>query len=793
MFSPIVSKTTIAMGNYQSLFYGLIWLSVLTTSLTANAQLQLDAERIVVKNETLINTDQLEFSPVFYKNGIVFISTRHEGLLNEVEDTRINLNTMSIYRSKRDAQGILQAAQPLGGDLISTLHEGPVSFDPTAETIYFTRNDTDRKAEKDGLVKLRIYSSTKDSSGGTWGNVELLSLNIEEYNAAHPSLSVDGDKLYYASDREDGFGGMDIYVVERVGDDWGTPRNLGPSVNTAANEVFPFIHVDGTLYFSSNGHAGQGGLDIYLSRESNGAWSRAANVGNTFNTDYDDFGMVVDRDNRNGYFSSNRPGGLGADDIYSFHVESSEPIQIAGAGNQNGQIALKVMDANGNPLPDAVISYLNLDEIILSSVDSDEIVRLGVGEDGNELVFKLDDAEQTNKGLTNVQGKYDLQLKDGRYVLKIAKNGYLPQQFTFDSNNLPEDLMVNLQTAVDCVPFAGSILNNQNNRPISGATITVRDNDTGEEITITSDARGQYDYCLKCNKSYTVLATKSGVTSAAGQVSTKDKRCDKSLKLGTALYLDGAALGDAPIAAGTVINLEHIYYNFDDASLRPDARKDLDMAVEFLKMYPNVNVELGAHTDARGSNSYNQRLSQRRADNAVDYIISRGIAVNRIVARGYGEGRLKNDCTDSARCPETAHQQNRRTEITILNGDGSIAASSYARPVNDRASNGSSRGSSGRISSSPVVRDSEYSNQSYMVIAGTFRNSVNADERLEEVRNLGFYNAKVVQLSTSPYYHAVVVDQFTGERNSAERLVNTLEQQHRLNAYIRTGELMSNE
>ncbi|MFK7933147.1 MAG: OmpA family protein [Saprospiraceae bacterium] len=773
------------MGNWQSIFCGCIWLVVMTTGPISMAQLQLQSERIIVKNETLVNSDQLEFSPVFFKNGIVFISTRHDGLLNEVEDTRINLNTMSIYRSKRDAQGILQAAQPMGGDLISSLHEGPVSFDQTAETIYFTRNDTDRKAEKDGLVKLRIYSASKDSSSGTWENLQLLPFNIEEYNAAHPSLSVDGDKLYYASDREDGFGGMDIYVVEREGDEWGVPRNLGPSVNTPANEVFPFIHADGTLYFSSNGHAGQGGLDIYLARESNGAWTKAVNIGTAFNTERDDFGLVVDRDNRNGYFSSNRPGGLGADDIYSFHIQNGDPVELASTGSTNGEIAILVKDANGNPLPNTVISYLNLDEIILSSIDSDEIVRLGVSENGNELVFKLDNAEQTNKGLTNVQGLYDLQLKDGKYVLKVAKEGYLPQQFTFASDNLPEDLVVTLQTAVDCVPFAGSVLDNQYNRPISGATVVVRDNDTGEEITITTDERGQYDYCLKCNKSYSVLARKKGVTSVAGQVSTKDKRCDKSLKLGTALYLDAEAAGGAPIAAGTVINLEHIYYNFDDASLRPDARHDLDLAVDFLRLYPNVNVELGAHTDARGSSSYNQNLSQRRADKAVSYVVSKGIEVNRIIARGYGEARLKNDCTDGARCSETAHQQNRRTEITILNNDGTIAAASYARPVNDRAANTGSSSEDRRISTSPVVRYEGSEGQEFMVIAGTFRNTSNAEERLEEVRNLGYYNAKVVQLDTSPYYHAVVVDQFTSERQLAEQLVSTLEQQHRLNAYVR--------
>ncbi|MEL7019999.1 MAG: carboxypeptidase regulatory-like domain-containing protein [Bacteroidota bacterium] len=781
--SNVEARTTFAMKNYQLFLYFSLWCSISLIGQHIKAQSTWDTQRVIIRNETLVNTNQLEFSPVLYKNGIVFISTRHEGLFNEVEDTRIHLNTMSIYRSKRDAQGVLQAAQPMGGQLISTLHEGPVSFDATTETIYFTRNDTDRKAKKDGLLKLRIYAATKTENGGSWENVELLPFNIEEYNTAHPSLAVDGDKLYYASDRADGFGGMDIYVVEKKGDGWGIPRNLGPEINTADNEVFPFIHADGTLYFSSNGHSGQGGLDLYRAQQTGDRWGAAVNMGTAFNTPHDDFGLVVDRDNRNGYFSSDRPGGLGADDIYSFHLPQ---------GSQNTRSAmttLRVTDKDGYPISDASISYLNLDDIILSSPDSDAIVRLGVGENDNELVFQLDDKNATSTGMTDTGGQHDLSLQNGRYIVKINKAGYLPQQLALDTNRLPETLDVRLVPAVDCVNFKGIVLDNLNERAISGATISVRDNDTGTLVTLTSDERGQYEYCLKCSKSYTVTARKNGATSSDAPISTLASNCGKA-PLGMTLYLDASAVTPAPIAAGTVINLKHIYYNFDDASLRPDARSDLDAAVAFLQSYPDVNVELGAHTDARGSSSYNQLLSQRRANNAVDYIISRGISVNRIVARGYGESRLKNDCMDDARCSELAHQQNRRTEITILNTDGSVAATSYDRPVSDRASNAGSskRIRDNRIRSTPVVSTDDIDNdQVFMVVAGTFRNAANADERLEEVRNLGYYNARVQQLSDSPYYYAVVVDTFAGERQLAKRLVNTLERQHRLNAYVRTA------
>lgn len=740
----------------------------------------------MIKNETLVNSKDLEFSPVFYKNGIAFISTRYEGLLNEVEDTRIQLNTMSIYRSERDAEGVLQPPYPMGGGLVSSFHEGPVSFNQTAETIYFTRNNTSKPTDKNGLVKLKIYEGSK--TGETWGDIKELPFNVDGYNTAHPSLSVDGDKLYYASDREDGFGGMDLYVVEKVGEEWGTPRNLGPSVNTSGNEAFPFIHADGTLYFASTGHGGEGGLDIfYAIEDDNGTWGSLRNLGAPFNTENDDFGFIVDRDNRNGYFSSNRLGGRGNDDIYSFYIYNVNEDDFANVDqdNKNKKAAIVVKDSNGNPIPNAEISYLNLDDIILSDNSangSGGIIRLGTGENGNDLVVKLEDAQQTNKGLTNAAGQYEANFPQGNYVLKIAKDGYLPQQITFSSKNIPNDLDIVLEKAVDCVPFAGTVLDDIYNRPVAGALIVIKDSENGQEMTLTSDERGQYDYCLKCNRDYTVFAEKNGVKSEIGEISTRDQYCDASLNLGVSLYLSFDAT-NAPIVVGTVIQLPHIYYNFDDASLRPDAVRDLDVVVDFLNLYPNVNVELASHTDARGSDRYNQKLSQRRSENAVDYIRSRGIANTRINGVGYGESKIRNRCVDGVRCSEAEHQENRRTEIVVTNVDGSVAAaSSFANTQTSRASN------IGTGSSSAAYNTSNKSdNNEYMVIAGTFRNTDNAEDRLQEIRNLGYANAQVVQLDNSPIYHAVVVEKFYYDRTSADILVQDLKERHRMRAYVRSS------
>ena len=206
---------------------------------------------IFVNNEVSINSDQLEFSPAFLEDGILFISTNPVNKRFKVKDTRIDENIMSIFRSTRDEEGKLQAPVPFAIELLSTVHEGPLTFDRTAENMYFTRNNLKGKKQikgKDGIVKLQIYSAQRMDN--VWKNVEKLSFNDRNSNAAHPSISVENNELYFASDRPGGQGGMDLYVSIKSGDTWGEPINLGPKVNTEGEEVFPFIHADGTLYLS---------------------------------------------------------------------------------------------------------------------------------------------------------------------------------------------------------------------------------------------------------------------------------------------------------------------------------------------------------------------------------------------------------------------------------------------------------------------------------------------------------------------------------------------------------------
>ncbi|MCC7246403.1 MAG: PD40 domain-containing protein, partial [Saprospiraceae bacterium] len=281
---------------------------------------------VQVKNEEAVNTGGLEFSPTFYEDGIVFISTNADGVgLKKKKDEDLKLPAMSILRARRDTSGNLIAPEVFAKELSSLVdHEGPVCFDRTTETVYFSRNAViggKTKFAKDKTQKTRIYSSKKVN--GVWSEPEPLPFNTNEFDDFHPAISIDGDKLFFASNRPGSLGSTDIYVSYRVGDSWSEPVNLGPGVNTKGREAFPFIHADNTLYFASDGmEGGQGGFDLYYAIMENNQWTKPVNLGSPFNTSGDDLGLIVDLNKINGYYSTNGSGGKGGDEIFSFHTEN---------------------------------------------------------------------------------------------------------------------------------------------------------------------------------------------------------------------------------------------------------------------------------------------------------------------------------------------------------------------------------------------------------------------------------------------------------------------------------------
>lgn len=495
---------------------------------------------------------------------------------------------------------------------------------------------------------------------------------------------------------------MDLYVSERVNGVWGKPTNLGPKINTPKNEVFPYVHADGTLFYSSNGLPGSGGLDIYYLKNSRqeGGLGVPVNLGAPFNSDKDDFGFIVDVDMKNGYFTSSRSGGFGGDDIYAFNVPQStlfdnleneyvaeyDPAtasRSAGSPSPTGNGATANVNKNastqtlniividkqtGRVIQDATASYLNLNDLSMSEIIADNNGKQAqiIKSDGTFALELVESKMRTKQ--TNALGKAPiLAAKTGTYLISAAKKGYSTEQLVVKKGELKNDIVIELKRPSDCITLTGTVKNNVNGGPISYALVSLS-NEKGEIKSIPTDQLGAFTICVPCGQAYRAYATKDGKMSTVEAATTKNMDCTEGVERRLQpinLRIDAPVSKDFMINEGNSYQLRNIYYNFNDATIRPDARKDLEALFVVMTKFPDMEIELASHTDARGTDFYNNDLSQRRANSAVQYLVNRGIDAKRILAKGYGESLLRNGCSDGVPCLESLHKLNRRTEVKI--------------------------------------------------------------------------------------------------------------------------------
>jgi outer membrane protein OmpA-like peptidoglycan-associated protein len=691
----------------------LLLLGCLTFTLNAqDNEVDFDNVRVLITNETTINSEALEYSPAFYEDGIVFISSKVPNSKYKIKDVRSGKNIMSIFIARRSGEGVLQSPEPFANELLSSVNEGPLTFNRTNQGIYFTRNnikDGKKIKARDGIVKLKIYTADR-VGGNSWGEAMELPFNDNDNNTCHPAVSVDGDKMYFASDRPGGFGGMDIYVVERIDGVWGLPENLGAQINTSSDEVFPFVHADGTLYFASSGHRGSGGLDVFFAYpegDDEEDWSAPINF-EPLNTSSDDFGLIIDRDKKNGYFSSNRKGGLGEDDIYSFFIVGDLDEATNRDKEVERPVTVLVQDGrNGSPLGQVVVKSMPLDEFTMAKA----IVADPGAQPDQNLLLKIPFDESSKTGYTDAGGEYQTSLFPGNHIFKIEKAGFQTKRVLF---NLEDDTEEGLLTV-------------------------------------------------------TLEEPKSEEPAAAEEViEAPDFLLDQFDNL------------PSKIEEGTVFQLPNIYYNFNDASIRPDARPDLDVLAEFLEKYPDIEIELSSHTDSRGSREYNRDLSQRRAENAVQYLVEQGISRRRLTAAGYGESQLRNNCSDGVPCTEAQHQYNRRTEVKITRMSGSINLRVEQDDSPPARVDGPGRDTRPATTQPTASSDSE---GRYWVVAGAFRNYDYAQSRLDELVGLGFSGAQIDYLESRKLY-SVVAGKFS-TKSEASAAIEKLRNNHGINSFMK--------
>lgn len=744
---------------------------------------------VQLKNEAAVNTTGLEFSPTFYEDGIVFISTNTAGLKKRTDEI-LKLPAMSILRSRRDTEGLLVAPEPFAKELSSLYHEGPVCFDRTAETVFFSRNAViggKEKIAKDKEQKMRLYVSKK--SNAVWSEPTPLPFNTNEFDDCHPAISIDGDKLFFASNRPGGLGGMDIYVAYKVGESWSEPVNLGAGVNTKGNDAFPFIHADNTLYFASDGQEDRkGGFDLFYVIPEGTQWTKPINMGEPFNTGGDDIGLIVDLNKINGYYATNGMGGVGGDDIVNFHTENGNLddylLQNKRVPDRNLDLKVVVTDkVSGTPIKDAEVQVLNYDgNNVIGRDEEGNLITVQTIE-GKEVIGSMPPDKGIN-GETDSKGRFGTDVKPGNYVVIITKKGYQTKQFRLPISKPGNELAAQLEKSSMAGPgkvqWTPSTFNYNTNAPLAGATMIVTDLKTGKKDTLITDANGMVDHYLNTNSKYKVDLLQGGRVIGSTDVDTHGW----SNASGQPMMQN---ISIAPLLPGSIIELPNIYYNFNDPTLRPDARKDLDLVVALMKQQPSIKVELRSHTDCRGGHEYNQRLSQSRANGVVEYMVTQGIARNRLVPTGYGESEPRNECLDGVSCTDQEHARNRRTEVRMLAGltgssmvyvDGNISGSSHEDPAPSNVNVKPQQHSGG----GGKVKVTNASSDSYYVVAGSFLIETRANNQLAHLQQLGHNNAEIVRFPNSNFY-SVCVDKFD-TRDKAANLKRQLDQD-KIDAFVR--------
>ena len=492
-----------------------------------------------IKHMPFINTRHAEYAPFYYKGELFFTSNRDSD--NIYKGTGTGFTDIYKVKSKGAIIDTTKVEKMTSRINHSDANEGSLAISPNGKIRVFARGNNGKKK---GTQDVNLYISYLRK--GKWTEPEIMEISYLEGWDSNPCFSKSGKKLYFSSNRPGGYGGADLYAAKR--DDrgrWVQVKNMGSSINSMGNDMFPFVSRYGKFYFASDGHVGFGGLDIFAAERENGT-TVVRNLGKPVNSSSDDFGIFIFSKGK-GFFCSNRPGGKGDDDIYTF--------------------------VNTDP----------------------------------------------EKKIIN-------------YYLK------------------------------------GKVLAQNNNKKIlSGATLSLYDKEGKFIGHVTSDKKGRYKFRVYEEEEYEIIVEKEGYLSARVNFAT----IGKSVKKETLTKQVNTKVFDLDIYLNTLelnkaIVLENIYYDFDRSNIREDAALELDKLVNILNDNPKIKIELGSHTDNKGEASYNEDLSQRRAESAVRYIIEKGIEETRLEAKGYGESTpiAKNINEDGSDNVE-GRQKNRRTEFKI--------------------------------------------------------------------------------------------------------------------------------
>jgi len=629
------------------------------------------------------NTPYSDFSPVPYKQGLVFVSSRHRGNLHKnvfgwnntpflnhyyvdttglskylhdhkfiredhvtyddpnlyvygerlhTDETRTTSNDTrttgyfsTYFRKPKDTLYFGKTVEPFS-EFNTKYHEGPLAFNAVQDVVIFTRNNPTKS--NTGITNLNLFSSKW--SGMQWSNPVSLPFNNDNYSVAHPAFNADMTYLYFASDMPGGKGGTDLYRVAYNNGTWGTPENLDEPINTNGNEQFPFIS-NNILYFASDGHGGLGGLDVFAANLKN--TSQLKNMGYPINTNKDDFGLIVNNAGIAGFFSSNRHRAGLDDDIFSF--TRTRPISFT------------------TPIKVLVVDRITEKPIPTASVNPTGSLQPCITDENGFCIFDVE---------------------PGSYSFTGSKEKYLDGKATAELQEGQPEVMVKIYLTEFGNSLHCRVEDRVSELPLEGVKITVRDRKSGSVfINENTSLQGEMRKRLENTKigdvlNYSFRFEKAGYLAKVIDFKyTVTKPGEIPVHELMDIKMDKLDLG---MDIGKIIHINPIYFDLGKAVIRKDASLELDKIVQVMKDNPNMVIELGSHTDCRSSAQFNLSLSDKRAKSSAQYIISKGINKDRISGKGFGETKLINDCgcEDNVKstCSEAEHQLNRRTEFLIV-------------------------------------------------------------------------------------------------------------------------------
>jgi outer membrane protein OmpA-like peptidoglycan-associated protein len=634
-------------------------------------------------NATSLNLPGTDYAPAFYDNGIVFVSARNK---RGPRDERTKEPYQEHYFSAFDAIGKLMEPQKFVFNKLinSDFQEGAVTFTRDYKTALICRlNNEDGviKKGKTGKVTYKIYKTYYGFP--YWTKPVELPFNSDDYSCQHPTISPDNKRLYFASDMPGGFGGYDLYVSELTKEGWGAPVNLGPNINTEKQELFPFISFSGALYFSSNGRTNtMGGMDIYFVNNPKNNPEEVVNLGAPFNSASNDHSFIIDEDGYNGYFASDREAlnyGKDKDDIYQFLA----PKGIEGTGKPETNAArITVLDKKtGEPLQGAEIR-------ILQPTDGGFISGGGEGDSSFyslDLVPRQDDPNAftmtlVRKGASKLGKPTLLSNAEGgamtdftrykQYLVIVSAKGYTArEQFLFVDSEDDQELQFKMAEEPPCLRAGGIVLTTEFSTRIANASIRFVHRATGHTETVRTTWSGEFDACLPLDGDYIAYVERPGFAPENYRL-----RAEKSTPAFEEVRLrpnaDIASEEEAmPLAnglmEGSVLVLDKIFYEYNKATLNQGAIRHLEAILDFMKRYPEMEIDLVSHTDTRGEANLNMKLTEERSRNAQKYLVVKGIEESRIRAFGMGETEPRNHCKEGVDCSDEEHQQNNRLEIKV--------------------------------------------------------------------------------------------------------------------------------